>query len=119
MVKEMHVGTSRRIDSTREVWIGLVGVLPSADCLILSKEIKGAYVNILALAANLSEYQAEIQKALNHYKLTLLEIKDAESLSLRRTKFTVSDDLLRLSDEVKQTGNVRLGTFHEFHNDDA
>ena len=66
----------------REVWIGLVGVQPLAGRRFF-KDAAGAYVNVLAWAANASEYRARVRQALKQDGLKVEEIEEAESFKSR------------------------------------
>jgi hypothetical protein len=112
------MNTDDELNHSKEVWIGLVGIRPKQGCDILSNEAKGAYVNILAWVGNYSEYCAEIEKAVSFYSCELTEIEDPEPLTMRIKKNSVDNELVRLSEEVRTTGKVRFGTFHEFNNNE-
>lgn len=104
--------------SSKEVWIGLVNVKANAGVDFFSEEVKGAYVNIMAWASSISEYQQEIEGALSHYGLKLESIENVEPLSARLAEAIVDESLLSLAEEVKSTGKVRFGIFHEYENED-
>jgi len=98
----------------KEVWIGLVNIKPKPGNTLFDKDVIGAYVNVLAQATNINEYSNEVVKMLNNYNVKLINIEDAEPLSIRRSNFNVDDNLIKLSLEVEQTGKPRFGQFHFF-----
>lgn len=106
---------SNKESMLKTVWAGLIGIKAKPDIDFFDEGIKGAYVNILAWASNAEDYRKEISLALDHYGLFLTSIENVEPLSEWIKKNPeIDNDLLRLSEEVKKTGNVRFGTFHEY-----
>ena len=68
----------------KNVWIGVVSVLPQDGCELLSAH-RGAYVNFLTLAADEAEYRSKVASVLTHYRL---ELHGLENVRL----FTLSDN---------------------------
>ena len=99
------------MEKEAEVWIGLVGVKPVADCDLLDGAA-GAYVNMLAWANCATELRAKATDACGDYKLEVTEFDDVEPFSLRVRQHEVAKELLDLAKEVEATRNVRFGTFH-------
>jgi len=99
--------------SSDKVWIGLAlvaqptrnGALGDAD---------RAYVNVLALAGDESDFRAQIQDALNELDLTLIGLEDVEPMDARLSKHHVHKDLRRLAKEVQSTGSPQFDTFQTF-----
>jgi hypothetical protein len=56
------------------VWIGVVGVVPRADCELLSPQT-GAFVNFLTLASSESEYRVKVIGSLLGLSTSLLSHK--------------------------------------------
>jgi hypothetical protein len=104
--------------SSKEVWFGRVHVKPRPGSTFLGKDGKGAYINMLAWAANSSELEDEITKALNHYGLDLEEMEDFDPLSERIMYADVHAELIRLAEEVRETGQVRFGKIHIYLEED-
>ena len=104
---------NNEISPSKEIWIGLAlvkqplrnGPLGDAD---------QAYVNVLALAIDGSDLRAQIREALKQLGLTLINLKDAETLKARLSKHSVHGDLRNLAEEVELTGALQFDTFQTF-----
>jgi hypothetical protein len=95
------------------VWIGLVGVGPLPTNTNLDGA-KGAYVNALALAATVEDYQRAVNIALDQLALFAFEFEDVERFDNRSERMTLDADICVLADEARQSGHVRFGEFHRF-----
>lgn len=113
----MNTLNKKHKDLSKEVWIGLVGVVPRPGNDLLGKAKQG-FVNILALAASTSEYGAQVERVLDELGLDVTEIEDSEPLSERLSKWTVDPEISRLAQEVNSTGFARFGTFHVYEDED-
>lgn len=109
----MNILSEANRELPKEVWIGLVGVVPRPGNDLLGNAKQG-FVNILALARTKSEYRSEVGRILDELGLDVSEIEDSEPLSDRLSKWTVDPDILALAEEVNSTGFARLGTFHVY-----
>ena len=97
----------------QEVWIGLICVVPEADCDMLAPE-KGAYTHVLTLASSEAEYRSKVIDAMTDYRLNVLEITGVEPLTMRLASYDISDDLAAIAEEITSPNHVRYGTFHTF-----
>lgn len=94
-----------------EVWIGLVEIrqCPGAGVLLDRNE---AVTNVLALANNEACFRQAVTEAFSRLGFDVVDLEDPEPLAQRLEAFTVSDDLLRLAQEVRLTSMPRFGTFN-------
>ena len=97
----------------RQVWIGLVSVTPQPGNDMLG-DAKGAFVNALVLAENATEYEEQVRRALADLRLTPYDFEEVEAFSDRISKWSIGNELHLLAEEVRQTGNPRFGTFHNY-----
>ena len=97
----------------RCVWVGLVGVGPLPTNTNLDGA-KGAYVNALALASNVEDFQQAVRIALDQLALFAFEFEDVELFDNRSERMKLDKDLYALAHEVRQAGAVRFGEFHRF-----
>ena len=100
----------------REVWIGLVEVVPEEGNDIFDGA-PGAYANVLALAESVEDYMAVTAPVLLRQGLIAVGVDDPEPLRERRSRVQVSDEILDL-DERALTGDVVWTTFHVFEAED-
>ena len=104
---------NNRLGSSKKVWIGLALVTqPTRDGAL--GDADRAYVNVLALAVDESDFHAQIRDALNELDLTLMKLEDAETMEGRLSKHHVHKDLLRMAEELKRTGSPEFDTFQTF-----
>ena len=96
---------------TSEVWIGLAEVRKIRDNEMLLDRHE-AIVNALALARDEGQFDIQVRSALERLGFVLVSLEDVEPLAARTREFEVDSSLLRLGDEVRETGEVRFGTFH-------
>jgi len=97
----------------KNVWIGVVSVLPEDGCELLSVH-KGAYVNFLTLAGDEAEYRSKVASALAHYRL---ELHGLENVRLFTLSDNPAEELISIAEELQRDNNpqhVRFGTFHTF-----
>jgi hypothetical protein len=100
----------------REVWIGLVEVVPEEGNDIFDGA-PGAYANVLALAASVEDYMAVTAPALLREGVVAVGVDDPEPLRERRSRVQLGDEILRLG-EQSRTGQVVWDTFHVFETDE-
>lgn len=113
----MRAAALDRMEETKEVWIGLLGIKPLPGNDLLSPGALGAYVQTLAWASSQNEYLAEIGKALKDYGFSLEEYNDLEPIAVRSRKMQLEDPILKLASEVRATKNVRFGIFNNYFDD--
>ena len=90
-----------------------VAVVPREGCDLLDAD-KGAYVNVLTLAANETECRVKIAAAMNHYHLEVVEVQDVFLFS---DSSDASAKLAAIAQELEESGNlkhVRFETLHTF-----
>ena len=95
------------------LWKALVGTVQRPGVSFLG-EAKGAYVNVVASAADLPELEQKVKLALDELGLDLLEMDDAEILPLTLSKAHVSEEILTMAKTVRRLGSVAFGTFYVF-----
>jgi hypothetical protein len=101
------------------VWIGLAEVTEQAAEDLLDGA-PGAFVNVVTTASTDAEYREKVRAALDEAGFVLVELSDdpaPEPLSERQLRFTVSDDVLALADEVAESGEVAFDLFQAWDSD--
>ncbi len=77
-------------------------------------EAKGGYVNVVASAADLLEFEQKVKLALDELGLDLIEIDEAEALPLTLSKAHVSEEVVTMAKTVRRVGSIAFGTFYVF-----
>lgn len=95
------------------LWKGLVGAVQRPGVSFLG-DAKGGYVNVVASAADLSEFEEKVKLALDELGLDLSEIDDAEALPVCLSKAHVSEEVLTMAKTVREKDSVAFGTFYVF-----
>lgn len=101
--------------SRKTTWIGLIEVVPREGSDFLGSA-EGAFVNVVALASNASDYRESVERAVNELGLDLVDVEDAEPLSNRLKKWTVDEEIRDMAETVKRLGSVAFGTFDTYKN---
>lgn len=93
-----------------EVWIGLAKVRqrPGAGVLLDRNE---AYTNVVALANDEVFFRHVVADSFSRLGFDVVTLDEPEPLAQRLEAFTVSDELLRLAQEVRSSGTPRFDTF--------
>ena len=101
-----------------EVWIGLAEVRqrPGAGVLMDRNE---AFVNVLALAQDEATFHSAAAATLDTLGFDCVDLEDPEPLRLRVAQYVVDEKLIALAQEVRATGETRLGTFNTWVSDDG
>jgi hypothetical protein len=94
------------------LWKAVVGTLQRPGISILG-DAQGAYVNVVAAAADLAEFSEKINIALNELGLELIDL-EAEQLPIKLSRAYVSDEIRRMAKTVREKDSVAFGTFHVF-----
>lgn len=100
----------------REVWIGLVEVMPDEGNDIF-EGAPGAYANVLALARSVEDYMTITAAALEQQCLIPVGVDDPEPLRARQSRVDLADEILQLGEQA-QSGEVVWDTFYVFETDD-
>ncbi len=100
----------------REVWIGLVEVVPDEGNDIFDGAL-GAYANVLALADSVEDYMGVTAAALERQRLIAVGLDDPEPLRERQSREHLSDEIIELGERA-QKGDVVWDTFYVFESDD-
>src|SRR5215467_317381 len=95
------------------LWKTLVGTVQRPGVSFLG-EAKGAYVNVVASAADISELEQKVKLALDELGLDLVEMDEAEVLPLTLSKASVSEEVLTMAKTVRRLDSVAFGTFYVF-----
>jgi hypothetical protein len=98
------------------LWIGLAEVVP-----ISSNErygqIKGAAVQVLALATSRGEFRKAVKAALAKEQFHLTRLSDSEPFEERVKSSCADDEIWSLANEVMRTGATGFSTFFTFNED--
>jgi hypothetical protein len=103
-------------EANREVWIGLVEVVPEEGNDIFDGA-PGAYASVLAIAASVEDYMAVTAPALLRQGLIAVGVDDPEPLRERKSRAQLSEEILDL-DERARKGDVVWDTFYVFEAED-
>jgi len=95
------------------LWKTLVGTVQRPGVSFLG-EAKGAYVNVVVSAADISELEQKVKLALDELGLDLIEMDEAEVLPLALSKARVSEEVLTMAKTVRKLDSVAFGTFYVF-----
>jgi hypothetical protein len=80
----------------------------------------GAYVNIVTWATDPLTFKAKVEKVAATYDVYVVEIEDAEPVSVRESKFAVDEEIEELILRVEGDQNYILcGTFHKYPHESA
>ena len=102
-----------KLIGTKRLWIGLVSVRQAKLGGVLGGAF-GAYVNAIALANHRSDFTLQIEEALREIDLDLVSTEDVETLAVRLAKYSIDEDLRRVTLEVERTGSPAFGIFHTY-----
>ena len=97
--------------------IGLAKVIVLNDSDILNGD-KHAYTNVLGLAKNRSEFRNEVVHKLHSMDLKLIRLEGTEPLNVRRNKFKVPTEILKIAKRLSfETNRIEFSTFHTYSKD--
>jgi hypothetical protein len=97
------------------IWIGLAQVSSRPDNDLLGGP-KGAYVNVLAIAASTEDFIAKVKKAVKDLDLDFIHIEDVEPFSERCKSYEINAGIMNIAIEVSESSELRFGDFHTFDN---
>lgn len=96
-----------------EVWIGLAKVKSNSSSNII--ESKAAYVNVLGLSTNRSDFRKKIVLALKKIGLELKSLEDAEPFNERLLHFHVDESIKEIAKKMVANDElIEFGTFHTY-----
>lgn len=98
---------------SKRVWIGLAEVRPNEVNEMFGDAV-AAFVNVLALADEGTEYHRLVTRALDEHGFGVLSIENVEELSERVDRAGVSDEILKLASLVSLVHPVQFDEFHSF-----
>jgi len=96
------------------IWIGLAQVSSRPGNGLL-EGAKGAYVNVLAIANNASDFTDKVKKAVTDLGLDFVLVEDVEPFSERSENYEINESIINLAIEVNETKELRFGSFHTFN----
>lgn len=100
----------------REVWIGLVEVVPEEGNDIFDGA-PGGYANVLALACSVEDYMAVTAPALLNVGVIAVGVDDPEPLRERLSRVDVSEEIEQIVVDAR-AGEVVWDTFYVFETDE-
>lgn len=105
------------LDDKLQIWIGLFEVRFGENC-DLFPSAKGAWVNVLTWAVDVSEFTTKVRNALEAHGMIVVKIEDPEPFSERIANFEVEESLLDLARELESDTNAVLyGDFYTWEQD--
>jgi len=100
------------VGEVRQIWIGLVQVAPLPGHDVFDGNA-GAFVNAVALASSVADYQSAVSVPLSDLHLFAIEFENVEPLATRiRERGPLDDDLMALAVEGRR---MNAACFHNFH----
>lgn len=110
IVLTMHT-TSKNV---LEIWIGLAKVYVEKERSEFGLA-RNAYVNVLGLAVNKTDFRKKVKRELSFLGFKLLRLEEPEPFSSRIRNFKVDKSLHVLADEiVKNDLKIKFSTFHAY-----
>lgn len=103
----------------REPWIGLVHLKPIRKPNILGPGHKGAYVNVVVLAADAAQFRAAVENAVWHDGLYVVETDDVEPVEIYRRDGRINEDIEALISILSDVHPVQFDIFDVYSEDDA
>ena len=97
----------------KQLWIGYAHV-KEPDRHVMLGDDDEAFVNVIALAVNKSDFRGQVKKAVESLDLVLLQLKKAETLELRLSKHSIHKDLSKLAKRVERSGDPAFDVFATF-----
>src|ERR1700733_214767 len=102
------------VKAQREVYIGLVAVVPRPGNADWPADAKGAYVNALAIASGKEDFREQVSQSLSDAGFEVQEIEDIEPLAMRKAHHEIDSELEELSEVVLWSGRPGFGPFYPF-----
>ena len=95
------------------LWKALVGASQRPGISFLGDAI-GGYVNVVASATDLPDFEQKVKRALDELGLELIEIDEVQALPMILSSARVSEEVLNMAKTVRRQGSVAFGTFYVF-----
>jgi len=106
-------------NTKKQLWIGKVEVRPLKGSRILG-DAKGAFVNVITWASNAKEYNCNADLVLRKLGLYILDVENAEPVSLRRKKAVFDEEIEDMIARAQDNPNAIIySTFHTWDMDTA
>jgi hypothetical protein len=103
-----------------ELWIGLVNVKPLPQTPKALGGAAGAWVNMVTWASDPEMYKAKAETAATTYDVYVVEIEDSEPVAIRKSRFSVNDEIEDIISRVEINRDfILFGTFHEYPHETA
>jgi hypothetical protein len=99
---------------TMVVWVGLAHVKPRPGNDLLGCAV-GAFVPSVGLAENEQEFVSVLVRFLEGYGFDVVEIKDIETLEMRKLHFRVDLQVCELASALTSENPIGLGSFHTYN----
>jgi len=100
----------------KRIWIGLAHVKPKPGNALLDGAA-GAFVPVVALADNESEFASSVATFLNAYKFDVIAVEDIELLDSRRQHSTVENEVVELAESLTLDDPIALSEFEGYENE--
>lgn len=97
----------------KQVWIGTAHVQQTFRNGVLG-DADEAFVNVLGLVGNKTEFRHQVKTAVEDLGLKLLRLKEAETLKERLAKHSVHREILKLARRVERAGRIEFDVFAAF-----
>lgn len=92
------------------LWVGLAECVPRTNDCDLFDGGKGAFVNVVGLAASKEVFSRNVAKKLEQLSAKMLSLEDVEPFDERASKWEVDDDLKQAAAAVCRDGDIALAT---------
>lgn len=97
-----------------ETWIGLFNIKPNEGNQLLSRNAKGAYVNVLALAINREQFIKMVVNAFGNMDFEIEDYQDVELFKSRKLKADISNEILELAGTISSKNSIVFDVFHSY-----
>lgn len=107
------------LGKAKEPWIGLVHARPLVDRHPLGEEVKGVYVNMVALASSAANYRSLAERDLLLDDLVLVDIEDLDTVSAYRAEGRIGPELDELICSLSEEAPIKADIFAPYSTDDS
>ena len=95
------------------IWIGTAHVTPRPGNDLL-EGAAGAFVPIVALAEDMTEFVSMITTLLDSYEFEVVEVEDIQRFEERLSTSSVEDDIRELADGLTPSEPIGMDTFQAY-----